>query len=575
MSNGLRRLESDARFAFILIGLTFLVYGNTLRAQFVYDDWPVIVENPLIQKLSRANYLFGSPYWGMDIGQPKTFKGSLYRPLTMLTYSLNYYFGKLNPFGYHLINLLLHTAVALLLWMACLQLGLGQWTSKGAALLFAVLPIHVEAVSNVVGRAELLACFFLLISWLLVIRKTTPRKTALALVAFGLALLAKENAAIFPLALILSDVFSQPGRWEKIVRHRAATWAMFIMILLLYLEWRHFLLGGAFTTGGIPYFSQQNELIVLLTMSRFLLSGYLWPMASGIGLRADYSRPSFADAAPTDLAAWICVILLLILVVISIHQFIRDRSVIAFAFLFFCLTLFPVSNLIFRIEVIGAERFLYLPSIGFCIALGLLMTKRFEPSKKERGVAGVVMLAALILFYAHQTIRRNVLWQNEETFWNVMVIEAPQNPRAWNGLGVAYERTGNFVTAKKYFQKALSIDPSLAWAGFNLAETSFLMGNIRAAEKDFKAIVERNPYEKDSLLYLGVIADQSRDYPKAALFYSRALAIDPFNLVARRNLGLLYCRTGRLEKGVPLLNRYIADAPREESNDVRRFLNTL
>src|SRR5579871_1454709 len=188
-----------------VIGASVLSYRNSLQGQFIYDDKQIIVKNPLIRKLDQIPLLFGTSYWGMNIGQPKEFKGGLYRPLTMTTFALNYRAGALNPRGYHLVNLLLHTGVSLLLWLLCWRLGLGPITAGSAALLFAVLPVHTEAVSNIVGRAEILSAFFVLLSWILVARHPTKSLVVLGAACFVLALLSKENAAAFLPILLLSD----------------------------------------------------------------------------------------------------------------------------------------------------------------------------------------------------------------------------------------------------------------------------------------------------------------------------------------------------------------------------------
>src|SRR5438128_12249579 len=124
------------RIIFLISALsaaTLLAYRNTLHGQFIYDDKPIIVRNLLIRDLHHIPLILGTTYWGTNIGQPKEFKGGLYRPLTVLTFAFNYWAGGLNPYGYHLVNVVLHLGVSLLLGVLGLRLGFPRHTAFAAA----------------------------------------------------------------------------------------------------------------------------------------------------------------------------------------------------------------------------------------------------------------------------------------------------------------------------------------------------------------------------------------------------------------------------------------------------------
>src|SRR5258706_610031 len=177
-----------------LIGATVLAYRHTLPGEFIYDDHAIVVKNPLIRDWKNIPLMLGNPYWGTYIGQPKEFKGGLYRPFTIFTLALNYAAGGLNPRGYHLTNLALHIGVSLLLGFLALRLGISRPGAFIAALFFALLPVHTEAVSNIVGRSEILAAFFVLLAWILSTGPFHPISIILSAASFALALLSKENA---------------------------------------------------------------------------------------------------------------------------------------------------------------------------------------------------------------------------------------------------------------------------------------------------------------------------------------------------------------------------------------------
>jgi len=174
----------------LLLAVAMLVYGNTLLNGFTFDDFLFVLHNPGVTHLSVSQLV-----------QP-TKASNLFRPVTFGSFALNFALEGAHPLGYHVVNLLLHAAVTLLLYLVLLKLLEGVQQGAGvawaAALLFAVHPIHTEAVASIVGRAELLAAGFLLAAWLLHLHDLP----ALALTCFALALLSKESAVAFvPLAL--------------------------------------------------------------------------------------------------------------------------------------------------------------------------------------------------------------------------------------------------------------------------------------------------------------------------------------------------------------------------------------
>src|SRR5208282_3099849 len=174
----------------LLLAVAMLVYGNTLLNGFTFDDDPYILRNPTVTNLSIK---------GLFV---PTRASNIFRPVSFATFALNLAVGGGHPFGFHLFNLLLHAAVTLLLYLVLRKLleGVQQGATVAwvAALLFAVHPIHTEAVASIVGRFELLAVGFLLAAWLLHL----DDRPVLAVLCFALALLSKESAVAFvPLAL--------------------------------------------------------------------------------------------------------------------------------------------------------------------------------------------------------------------------------------------------------------------------------------------------------------------------------------------------------------------------------------
>ncbi|HEX7880638.1 MAG TPA: hypothetical protein VF720_14580, partial [Candidatus Eisenbacteria bacterium] len=199
----------------VLVGvLAFVANVTSLGNGFVYDDGVIIEENPRVLDATKMGDILTTPYWGSRAG------GGLYRPVATFTYALNHRAGGLNPFGYHLVNVLLHACVSVLVALVAASF-LPIWFAALAGALFAVHPIHVEAVANVVGRAELLAAFGFIGAWLAARRarqaggarsdgggRSTSGSIAWRLIAaflYGVALFSKEVAVGLPVALLVAD----------------------------------------------------------------------------------------------------------------------------------------------------------------------------------------------------------------------------------------------------------------------------------------------------------------------------------------------------------------------------------
>src|SRR6185295_3139303 len=171
----------------VLVGLAYL---NSLEAGFAYDDKTMIEDNTLLTRLEYLPMLLTSDYWAgrRAPSEAVPWRSGLYRPFLSATFSLNYAWGKVNPVGYHLVNVVLHLAVTWLLYLLARQIGMSESASLVGGAIFAVHPLHTEAVTGIVGRAELLmACGMLTALWL-----AGRGKRWLSLASFTMALLSKE-----------------------------------------------------------------------------------------------------------------------------------------------------------------------------------------------------------------------------------------------------------------------------------------------------------------------------------------------------------------------------------------------
>ena len=311
--------------------LAFALHANSLNGSFLFDDKPLVLHNPLIRSVSNIPRLFVSNYWAQT---PYEKEVLLYRPITMTSFALDHWVWKDNPFGYHLTNVVVHALVTVLVWWMVWEALASFWLATLSSALFAVHAVHTEAVNMIVGRTELLAAAGVLgAGWLWLRGK--DRLTVL----LGLYVVWKR----------------QP--WRRLVFPALA--------VLCYAGVRSLVLGGIVSSGQSGILSRLDFSTRLWTMVK-AFGYYVGLLVAPVRLSPDY--PDFILATtlwdPSVLAALggIGVIVLVSLVN-------RQRQPgLVMGVGWTAITLLPVSNIIPIGAIIG-ERFLYLPSVGWCLAL--------------------------------------------------------------------------------------------------------------------------------------------------------------------------------------------------------------
>ncbi len=306
-------------WALFLAAACVVVYANGLTGGFTYDDKAIVRDNIRLRSVSRVGDLFTTQYFG---GPPGT--GTAYRPILLLSFAVQWWIHGGEPLAFHAVNVLMHAAATILFAALLLRLGTSPPLAVAAALLFAVHPIHVEAVTGVVGRGEtqsaVLAFAFLLASLRFVDgsgRRRRGRWLLLALAAYGLALLTKESAAVAPallgLCLIVRDPEPRgllPRAWAA-VRRGLPVYAGCAAVLAATFLLRARVLGGPLRSAGTGIFALENPLAPLAWPERarnacVIVFRYLGRMAFPLRLSADESAWSIRLLEPHDVLGWVC-----------------------------------------------------------------------------------------------------------------------------------------------------------------------------------------------------------------------------------------------------------------------------
>jgi protein O-mannosyl-transferase len=411
----------------VLTALVAAAYGNSLQGGFPYDNRAQILEDGRLQAVTVENLrrLFTEDLWW-----PRAVSG-LYRPVTKVTFLANYaVLGNGDrPLGYHLVNLALHLLNAVLVYRLALDIGMPPMVAFWTAAFFATHPVATEAVTNLVGRADLLAAL-VVIGGLLLYRHLQIRPNAARLIALGasaaVGVLAKENAAILPGMMLLSDV---TFRRRPILSGYAAVALPIIAVWL----WRAHLYGDM-PAIDLPFVDNPivagdfwtQRLTALDVLARYVAL-LVWPST----LACDYSYGQITLASWTDPLSLAGLALVAGLVALAVRMR-RRRSAVAFLIGFFVVALLPTSNLLFPVGSIMAERFLYLPLVGFA---GLLAGA--IPLLLRRPQLAVVVSGCIVLAYCGRTALRNRDWQDSLHLWSSAVAAVPQSFRAHQSLALA------------------------------------------------------------------------------------------------------------------------------------------
>jgi protein O-mannosyl-transferase len=410
------------------------LFVRTIAFKFVYDDVWVVLNNPRLHSLHRWPEILTTPWWSHG----------LYRPFTSLTLAANWVLGDGSPGGFHLANLLLHALASALVFVLAIR-WLPRAGALAAALLFAVHPVHVEAVANVVGRAEVLATVFTLIAVLLYLRhgdliRTTGRGhwaiSAGVLGAGLLALASKESAFALPALLLVIDWLreQQAGRSFRIRRDQhAVLWAAVVGLTAAWLVGRAIVLGdvaGDHPAPGLAGTGLLDRVVIMLPV----VPEYLRLLLLPIRLSADYS-PAFLPVTTAFTAQAALGVLLLAGCVAAAVLARRRAPLVTAGIAWLGASLLIVANLIVPTGILLAERTLYLPSVGVCLLLGWLWCEAY----RSRPVLAAAALGVVLVVASARTLSRADVWKDNTVFFHHLVQDAPGSYRAaWVGAMLSY-----------------------------------------------------------------------------------------------------------------------------------------
>ena len=509
----------------ILVVISVIVFCNTLDNTFVYDDSVTIVKNNLIKNWKNFHTLFSFNYFILS--------GELsYRPLVTLSYFIDYSLWEANPGGFHLTNLLLQTANTLLFYVFLKRVTKSNTLAFFSTLLFTTHPILTETVNSISYREDLLTALFFLIAFILFLKineKTLPRYKFLlfyagSLLSYLLSLFSKEMAITLPILLVLFDIFysSSGNPLQTLIKRLKSIYIGYFCITGFYL----FIQFIMFRHVYIRLNQTKQSLFVMIKV----LASYIKLLFLPFNLNADYVIPPIT----TGIISFIISVLLVTTVTIITIRLCKNNKQYWFFISWFFVTLLPVSNVI-PIGNIMAERYLYIPIMGFSGIIGILIQK-FNFKKP----LATICFAIVIFILGVMCICRNGIWRDELTLWYSTSIREPNSARAHHNLGVVHSSKDFYDYAEYEYKKTLEINPKDIEAHYNLGNAYERKGILDNAIKEYQDAIRYNPYYADAYNNLGSIYKKTQLLDKAIEHYKKAIQCNPFNPHYYDNLGLVY-----------------------------------
>ncbi len=566
----------------VLALANFGLYWPVANYEFVkYDDDTYITDNRIVQR----GLSFEGVEWAFTTG-----RASNWHPVTWLSHMLDCQVFGLESGGHHLVNVVFHTANALLLFFILYRMTTALWASAFVAALFALHPLHVESVAWVSERKDVLSAFFwLLAMWAYVgyVRRPKVVKYGLVVLFFAFSLMSKPMMVTGPFVLLLLDFWPlERVRFGRSVGSEGGSGQKSAVYLLI---------------EKVPLFvcSVVSSVVTFLVQR----AGGAVPTMESLGMRSRLGNAAISYAAYVGKMFWpgklavlyphpagglsmmkvaVCGVALLLVTAVFVWVGLRRRYVL-FGWLWYVGTLVPVIGVVQVGVQSMADRYTYVPYIGLFIIIAWSVREvilRRPGLKFVTAVSAAAVLSAMSVCTAMQI----KYWRNSSTLFErtidvtkenwlmhnnyanilkesgeyekavehfrVALEVKPNNAEVHNNLAGALGKLGRTDKEIEHYRKALELKPDFAVAHYNLATVFLLQGRMDEAIAEYKRSVKFQPDYVEALSQLGFVLSERGDLEEAAGYYKKALAIEPANVIAHGRLGLALASLGRIDEAI-------------------------
>ena len=533
----------------LIFSFSFLLYANTLGHQYAQDDAIVITENMFTTQGFKGigGILQYDTFYGFfkEEGKANLVAGGRYRPFSLVTFAIEYAIFGQNPLVSHVFNALFFGLTCVLLYLVLLQAlpiekhgTKAYWIALISALIFAAHPLHTEAVANIKGRDELLSLLGSLAALGLALKAFQQKRYGLHFAGAGLlflALLSKENAITFVAIIPMTLYFFTEAKIRELVKSGLPYLTSAVVFMLI----RSSILGLDLGSPGTelmnnPFLELENGRYVPIAQGEqmatvfYTLGKYLQLLFLPLTLTHDYYPRHIEIMQFSNPKVLISFVIYLSLLVYGIRGLLK-KDILAYAILFYLITLSIVSNLFFPIGTNMAERLLFMPSVGFCLAVAVLLyrlavllngKKQLTQFKQLHLVLGIA--AVFIIGLSAKTIRRNAAWKDNYTLFTTDIKTSKNSAKLRNAVG------GELIN--QFYKNE---------------NTALKESKIREAIGHLQEAVRIHPLYKNAYLLMGNAHYYLNEFDQSIAAYQNALNLDGGYAEALKNIGIAYRDAGK------------------------------
>jgi len=577
-----------------------ILYFNSLGNQFTNWDDGMICQNSTIRDLSWEGIKRIFTY----------VKANTYQPVRMLSYAIDYSIWNLNPMGYRITNIFFYILTCIMVFLTLYRLSAhlrDRVTSNSHAqvallgtLLFAAHPVHVEAVTWLAARKEVLQGFFFFLAFYLYLkgREGEGRKKliylVLVLLSLLFAILSKPSAVVFPAVLLIYEIAVAQNRWidtfdgakprflNRGKKRRSVSTLSIPRVSDRGVEWvdfvkRHWLF---FSISTLISFIFVSVLIKVMLdaggikpyrggsfLNNFLIGFYVFIYNIKLLVCTINYSAAYTISIPNPIwgfQTFLFVGITFLLFGLSLWSLKRTK-VIFFTLFFFFVTLLPYLN-IFPISTLLADRYVFIASFSYCFLLGIVFDKLYRVRAKRFSegffkLLSIAIFVFILIAYSFMTIHQNQIWENSYTLWADAVEKYPDSNTANALMGVVYMDLGMDEKAAKYLEKAIESVPYDYQSRNNLGVVYGRLGQPEKALKEFMTAIWLNPERDTVKINLSVFYQTQKEYQKCEEVLEHLIARDPKNANLYFRLGLLYKEMGRYDAAIAELIKSMELAP--------------
>ena len=571
----------------LVLGVTFLAFFNTIFNGFAYDDQTQILNNELIRSFENIPTALTKEVWFWRVLQdkdPNLEAGPTtpyYRPVFTLYLMMGWAAFGQSPAGWHLLNVLMHVLVVYFAFLIVEKISGSTKLAALSALLFAVHPLRSESVAWISGVTDLFLAMFLLPAfyfYLLYREREKLKYLAASLAMFTLAAFSKEPAVAFPIFIVAYEalVLNRGKSLKEKIVSATLFGSGYLAISAGYFLMRYNALGFVLNDTKFASYRTVDVLMTIPIVICKYLGLLFWPVDLSL----------FHETVPvaTPLSPRFYIPLVIVLAAAAGLWRLRDSTIARFAVLWFVINLLPVLNLsAFAWQFMVQERYVYIPSIGFSVLLGMALLKL--PIEQWLAIGGrrtaqIAVFVLIVVLLCGKTIAQNLVWKDDTTLWTHGAETAPDQEMASYILGHHYLKIQRHDLAIDAFERYMQMDDKNLFVISNLATARLLMfeGTMERAHLDRAiALCEMGlklnnelPTLWDTLGRAYTFDTELKNLERARVFFANGLKVQPRNPMINFHMGAAYVLDNKFQAALPYLEFASKEMP--QHNDVNKFL---